>query len=325
MPSTIIIGAGIAGLLAAELLTNAGLSVVIVEKSRGVGGRMATRRIENGIFDHGAQFFTVREPAFAARVTTWQARGLVVRWANGFATPTEGAKNDGHSRYRGKAGMTTVPKALANDLDLRLGANVRAVSRQARRWQIHLDSGETLLSRSVILTPPVPQSLGLLEAGRVKLPSPIAAALRAITYDPCIAVLALSKDAGAVPPPGGIQFQDGPIRWIADNHQKGISPGGFAVTIHASPAFSLANWDLEDWNIAGQLLAAAAHWIGGEIVDYQVHRWHFSQPREIYPAPCLEIPGPAPLIFAGDANGGPKIEGAAHSGLFAAESMLVRL
>ena len=60
----VVIGAGIAGILAAKQIQQYNLNVFILEKSRGVGGRMATRRFNGGIFDHGAQFFTVREPEF---------------------------------------------------------------------------------------------------------------------------------------------------------------------------------------------------------------------------------------------------------------------
>ncbi len=138
-----VIGAGIAGLLAARSITRAGYPVIVLEKSRGVGGRMATRRFQNGVFDHGAQFFTVREPAFEALVSGWLADGLIDHWANGFARPTGEAKMDGHPRYRGRTGMTDVPKTLAEDLEVRLGKRVRAVSTDPHGWLVHLQSGET--------------------------------------------------------------------------------------------------------------------------------------------------------------------------------------
>ena len=59
-----IIGAGMAGITAARTLAQAGHSVTVFEKSRGFGGRMATRRTPFGSFDHGAQYFTVRDTRF---------------------------------------------------------------------------------------------------------------------------------------------------------------------------------------------------------------------------------------------------------------------
>ncbi|MCA9542044.1 MAG: NAD(P)-binding protein, partial [Myxococcales bacterium] len=79
-----VIGAGIAGLAAAEALRDAGRSVEVFDKARGPGGRMATRRDESDAFDHGAQYFTAREPAFAAQVEAWTQAGVVAEWTGRF-------------------------------------------------------------------------------------------------------------------------------------------------------------------------------------------------------------------------------------------------
>ena len=106
----VIIGAGIAGLSAARVLRAEGRSVRVVDKGRGVGGRMASRRIGDARFDHGAQFFTVRSAAFAELVERASADGAAVEWTHGFdATP------DGHARWRGSEGMTSLCKWMAAD------------------------------------------------------------------------------------------------------------------------------------------------------------------------------------------------------------------
>ncbi len=74
----VVVGAGIAGLVAARRLADAGADVVVVDKGRSVGGRLATRRIGDATLDHGAQFFTVRTPAFQRQVDDWVERGLVI-------------------------------------------------------------------------------------------------------------------------------------------------------------------------------------------------------------------------------------------------------
>ena len=73
----IVIGAGISGLAAATELAKAGCRTIVLEKSRGIGGRMATRRVGPAVCDHGAQFFTVRTRAFGATVAEAHAAGLV--------------------------------------------------------------------------------------------------------------------------------------------------------------------------------------------------------------------------------------------------------
>ena len=95
----VIVGAGIAGLLAAQTLKRAGKDVLVVDKGRGVGGRMATRRVGAGVIDHGAQFFTVRSERFGALVAEWQAAGLVTEWTHGFADAERQWKNDGYPRH----------------------------------------------------------------------------------------------------------------------------------------------------------------------------------------------------------------------------------
>src|SRR5690348_12324630 len=103
--TTVIIGAGISGLVLARSLSEAGATVVVVEKSRGYGGRMATKRVGTAVFDQGAQYFTARDPAFAKCVDGWREQGLVANWPD---TP--------HRRLVGRPSMTAVPKALAEGL-----------------------------------------------------------------------------------------------------------------------------------------------------------------------------------------------------------------
>ena len=69
--SCVIVGAGISGLLAANTLKQEAWTVTVLDKGRAVGGRMATRRVGEGTFDHGAQFFTVRGERFANLVEGW--------------------------------------------------------------------------------------------------------------------------------------------------------------------------------------------------------------------------------------------------------------
>ncbi|MBA3611032.1 MAG: NAD(P)-binding protein, partial [Rubrobacter sp.] len=104
--SCIIVGAGISGLLAATELQAAGWTVTVLDKGRGVGGRMATRRIDGASFDHGAQFFTVRTERFQNLVDGWLAAGAAAEWSRGFPNAAGEGGNDGHPRYRGSNGMT---------------------------------------------------------------------------------------------------------------------------------------------------------------------------------------------------------------------------
>jgi renalase len=319
----IVIGAGLSGLLAAAGLQSAGARVLVLDKGRGVGGRLATRRTDAGVFDHGAQFFTARDPQFRLRVQAWQAAGIVKAWATGFALADGSFKHDGETRFCGVSGMSSIAKHLAQGLDVRVNAKVVRVETEGRGWVTTTESGERFSGRALLLTPPVPQSLELLAAGEFPLPERVRGELMQIEYAPCLAVLAQLSGPSLIPPPGGLWFDGEPVSWMADNHHKGVSAAaGAAVTIHAGQQFSRAHWESPEGEVTATLLAAAAAWLGSAPVQTQLHRWRYSLPLRIYPERCLVVREPAPLVFAGDAFGGPRVEGAALSGLAAGAALL---
>lgn len=319
----LVVGAGIAGLLAAQTLRRRGIEVTVLDKGRGVGGRMATRRIGEAVFDHGAQFFTVRDERFRALVSEWVEAGAAQEWCRGFAGPSGVTSADGHPRYRGATGMTTVPKELARGLNVLVQQRVEKIGRDGAGWVALTDSGGRWEADALLLTPPVPQSLALLDAGGVALDAQARASLEAVRYDPCIAMLAVA-DASAVPEPGGMQIQSEPIAFIADNRRKGISSEP-AITLHAGPEFSRAYWDSPDDVVAEALLAAASPWVRGPLSLCSIHRWRYAKPSRMYAQSHLALQQPLPVAFAGDAFGTARVEGAALSGLDAAGAVIAAL
>jgi predicted NAD/FAD-dependent oxidoreductase len=195
------------------------------------------------------------------------------------------------------------------------------LSWQDDHWQVQTQIGEIFQSDRLILTPPVPQSLTLLDNSGIALTPDIRQKLEKVAYYPCITMLALLEKPSQIPAPGGLWGSGNPLGWIASNDQKGISARGYAVTLQAGPEFSQDYWDKENEAIAQELLKAAAPWIGSTVLDYQIHRWRYSQVSVSYGEPCLKITEPGPLVFAGDGFLAPKIEGAVLSGLAAARSL----
>ncbi|MBE0543395.1 MAG: FAD-dependent oxidoreductase [Verrucomicrobia bacterium] len=318
----IVIGAGVSGLIAARTVQASGTRVLVLDKGRGVGGRLATRRTDSGVFDHGAQFFTARDPQFRLRVEAWQAAGIVRPWATGFVMADGTFKREGETRFCGVTGMTAISKHLAQGLDVRLNARVTCVQTEGTSWVVKTEAGERLSGCALLLTPPMPQSLQLLAAGDVPLPEQIRGDLEQINYAPCLAVLAQLAGASLIPEPGGLWFAGEPISWMADNQRKGVSLGlGAAITIHAGPQFSQAHWATPEAEVTAALLAVAAPWLGSVPVQTQLHRWRYSLPLRTHPERCVVLRERAPLVFAGDAFGGPRVEGAALSGLAAGAAL----
>lgn len=316
----VIVGAGMAGLTAARRLVGSH-DVIVVDKGRGVGGRLATRRIEAATFDHGAQFLTTHTAEFADDVARWVDAGVVTPWFRGRIGPHGATDGDGHVRFRGTASMNAIAKHLAIDLDVRTATLLTSVRRRAATWTLTVEDGSTLEADAVIMTAPVPQTLALLSNGDVELDRDDSDALHRIAYDPCLAVMATLEGPSGLAAPGAADPADGPIDWIADNHLKGISATP-AVTIHATAEFSRSRWDATDDEVLEELLAAASLDPRARPGAMSIQRWRYARPSVEHPTRCLTIDGDAPLVCAGDAFGGAKVEGAALSGAAAADAIL---
>ena len=312
----LVIGAGMAGLIAAAEIQRAGRRVLVLDKGRGVGGRLASRRIGAATFDHGAQFITARTSRFAALVEDGRRAGVVEEWHRGPA-----GQPDGHARWRGHPAMTSVAKHLARGLAIVLETRVVALRASGHRWIAETAAGAVCSAGAVVLTPPVPQSLAILQAGAVALQPETRARLEGLQYERCLAVMAVLAGPSRLAPPGVLAPDDGPIAWIADNHLKGISAEP-AVTIHATHAFSLEHWDHDREDSGRRLIDAANGWLGAEVRTFQVHGWLYSKPLQVDERPCAMVGQGPPLVLAGDAFAGPRVEGAALSGWAAAEAVL---
>lgn len=308
-----IVGAGLSGLLAARELTSHGHTVLVLDKGKGVGGRLATRRIGEAVFDHGAQFFTVRDPRFQEIVDGWLAAGAVRVWCHGF-----GAEQDGFPRYVGGEGMTSIAKHLATGLDVRTSSLVFSVLPSDNGgWTTTLDTGESFDSDAVVLTAPIPQSFGFAFTAGVEFPEE----LRTIDYDRTLGLLVALDGPSAIPAPGALQNPDDVFSFVGDNHAKGISPV-HAVTFHANPTWSSEHWDMPPAEAEELLRVAARPYLGAAtITASNFKRWRFATPQRNWPERTWTNESRT-MIVAGDAFAGPRVEGAALSGLDAAGLLL---
>lgn len=324
----LIVGAGMAGLMAAGVLKRQGLGVTVVDKGRSVGGRLATRSIGPGQADHGAQFFTVRDPEFQSRVIQWLADGLVYRWSTGWANGSLSLEApDGHPRYAVRGGMNALAKHLAQGLDTHVDVRVIRVSLDGNGWRCEDDGGQIYISQALVLTPPVPQSLRLLDDSGIEMAADDRAALERIEYAPCVAGLFCLDGQVHLPEPGAVQSPGSAISWVADNRRKGISPEATVLTVHAGPELSRQLFQVSEREALAALQAGIQPYLDqrARIVEAQLKRWRYALPIELYAERCLTARRLPMLVFAGDAFGVPRVEGAALSGLFAARSIGERL
>ncbi len=338
----LIVGAGICGLMAAGQLLHQGARVMMLDKGRGVGGRLATRRVGAGRADHGAQFFTVRSAPFQEFVTRWLEQKLIFRWSTGWsdgslATETMG---DGHPRYAVQSGMNALPKHLANlhmtkGAEILTGVKVTSAAPTDEMWVVTAEDGRAWRSRSLVLTPPAPQALGILDAGGVKIAPQDRQALRAISYAPCLCAMLLVDGSVWLPAPGAVQRPHDDIAWIADNQRKGISPAATVLTLHGSPGWSTARYNDSDEDLISAFRAALKPWLASRsatgVADSdlvraaEVKRWRYASPTILHPKPYLRPAGVPPLYVGGDGFASPRVEGAALSGLAIADALVADL
>ena len=310
----IIIGGGISGLIIANILQRNGIKTTVLDKGKGIGGRLATRRVTQpdsieGVFDYGTQYFSVESPQFQIWVDGWLKNNIVKEWN------WDLAKTNGKTQYCGVGGTRAIAKYLAKDLDVHTKTKVVSV-KYDKKWLVETENNQQFQGDMLVTTSPVPQTLSLLDDSLIPLPLEVRFSLEEIEYDRCIAILALLEQPSKIHSPGGIALKDDTLAWLGDNYQKGISPNGYAVTIHASDRFSDYYWDSDDAEIAYKLITAAADYLDSTVMSYQVHRWRYSVPKSFYNEPCLMLLE-LPLVMAGDAFVAPTIEGAVTSGIAA--------
>ncbi len=322
MPSCIIIGAGMTGLTAARQLQQNGWAVTVLDKGRGVGGRMATRRLANARADHGAQYFTARTAEFRAFIAELTDAGIIREWA------LQGAQMSdisfGHPRFIGTEGMTGIAKYMAQTLTIHTGERVIQLSGHEKGCAVLTESQQTYQADHLILTIPAPQALTLLNDSAISISPNASNILEAIEYAPCLAIVVLLKGESLIPAPGVLKFEQEPVAWVADNFQKGISTLT-SVTIHASPAYSRQHLEEDLTAIGEQLIQSLNEWLPeAQIESFQVHRWRYSLAEKCFPKAFMAYQTPFSLLLGGDGFGQGNIEGAFQSGRQMANYLLDR-
>ena len=314
----IIIGAGISGCVCSQQLALAGHHVTVVEKGRGVGGRMATRRMDGARIDHGAQFFTARDPRLQKLNLQWIQEKRVVEWYD----KVPGCPDiPGDMRYRGSTGMTGPAKSLTKDCSLALNFFAEKIQRN-RRWQVTERGGEkrVLEADHLVITIPSVQMIELLERSNLDLGSSAMSRLEAIRHTRCLAILGILDGPSQLQFPGAVTHPYEDVDWLSDNQVKGISERP-AITLHASAEFSERCWDVPDTEWGDQLLEPAGEVMGTQVVSWVSHRWGFAKPLVTFGESHYHVPELS-LTLAGDGFGGERVERSAISGLDAAAAIL---
>jgi photolyase PhrII len=328
-PRIAIVGAGLAGIVAARTFVDHGLEVELFDKSRGVGGRMATRRTAEGWqFDHGAQYFTSRDERFTRYVQSWVEDGLVQPWHGRIVQLCKGeviADKGDTPRYVPIPSMSSLARAFATDLSITLNTTIRELIRREQngtpKWQLIDDASQSHGEFDVVLINcPPPQAEMLLRNH-----SPISQTISEIEMFPCWASMIRLREGCHLPFDAAF-VDDNPLSWICRNDTK---PGRTKMAeacwvLHASSAWSKEHLELDAAQVEPLLHQAFADAVGlakDQIMGVGTHRWRYAVPASVLSQPSL-WDATQRVGACGDWCGGPRVEGAYLSGAAMAGDVL---
>ena len=309
MTPVIIIGAGMTGLACARRLAEAGMAAVVLDKGRGIGGRVATRRAGDLQFDHGAQYVTAKGEGFTAVLAALQKAGTLARWYDG----------TGRTHSVGVPGMSAIPKALGAGLDIRQNVQVARLVPDPDGWLLHL-ADVTLRAARVVVTVPAPQVAALLG-----MDHPLVAALGAVQFAPCLTLMA----AVAAPAPFITRKDaDDPLSWLAQDSAKPGRPQGAGAlwVAQASMVFSMAHMEDDHTTLTARMLPLLCDRLAvpaNRVTHATTHRWRYARVTQPLGQPFLRS-ADARLYLGGDWCLGPRIEAAWDSGTAIAADLLAR-
>jgi len=321
-PSAIaVIGAGVAGLACAAHLVAAGFRVRVFDKGRRPGGRISTRRADPFQLDHGAQYFTVRDPIFAERVGVWAGEGAVALWHGRLRVLEDGRLREQEgstARYVGVPRMSSLARHLARQSRVRTEVRVAGLDRQGKVWvPVAEGGGELGRFDLVVVALPAPQAVPLL-AGAPRL----AAQAETVEMQPTWAVLAGFEGPLDLPFDGAF-VHGSPLSWVARDNSKPGRPAAEGWVLHASHSWSREHLDDKADTVAGSLLKALGDASRERLPEpsyLSAHRWRFAAPEAPLPRRYLFDRDKA-LAACGDWCGGPRVEGAYLSGRTLAEAI----
>jgi predicted NAD/FAD-dependent oxidoreductase len=307
-----IIGAGMAGLACAEHLSNNGHDVVLFDKGRGPGGRMSTRRIATSLgtafFDHGAQYFTIRDSAFRRRVDAWTGLGLVAPWPSA-----------GTDAYVGVPAMNAPVRQMAEGQSVRWATLVTSIENAGDGWRLILEQASPIGVDVAIVATPAEQAASLLTP-----PAPALAARAAVPSAPCWTLMAAFAEALPTAPDCLRGSEADTIGWAARNNLKPGRTGPEAWVLQAGPDWSRQYLEADtDW-IAATLLAAFSARLGGDLpppIACLTHRWRYARAGAEGSGALWDAN--RRLGLCGDWLIGPRVEAAWMSGTRLAERILL--
>jgi len=312
---TLIIGAGIAGLTAARSL---GESCLVVDKSRGVGGRMATRRVDSQPVDHGMPFLAARTPEFQNKIAHWKALNLCHQWISSIAD-----FDNGKYEIRKLAsplecvpgGMTAIAKYEAEGVEIEKSVPITNLRELQGNYIAETSEGPLVQAKQVIITTPAPQALRICAE---LVDEPTVAQLSSIEYLPTLTAIIECPDFS--PDWSLADVSNAQLGRVVYDSTKRNDPGKSIFVLHGSDSFNRLELEAPPEQWSASLLDSARKEIDpafGNSSILHTHRWRFARVSKPL-ANMSFLPLHDRMVFAGDSFAHGDLESAWLSGAQAA-------
>ena len=323
-PHIAVIGAGLAGLSCARHLQSAGYKVTVFDKGAGPGGRMSTRRGDGWQCDHGAQYFTARDPAFIDEVAQWERAGVAALWRPRLTVLGGGAaelEQRSVARFVGVPRMNAPAEWLSSGLVVKNRVAIRHIRHEDGNWRLRSDEQALYPEHfaAVLFAIPAPQAAALLE------PLLPLTALQAssVAMRPCWTLM-LRLEQRYDPGYDAAFVNGGPLRWIARDNSKPGRVGGEVWVAQAGAEWSEAHIDLPDDEVAALLTAEFRRLGGPAPAAVTAHRWRYARSAAQSRQRAVWLPA-VQVGLCGDWLSGGRIEDAWLSGRALASSVMSSL
>lgn len=295
-----VVGAGISGVACARVLHDDGHEVVLLDRGKVPGGRMASRRFDERYVDLGASYFTARDEGFLQVVQDWERRGLARPWTDTFhvrgADGSTTAK-PGPVRWAAAQGLRSLVADLARDLEIRQQVHVE---------QVLPGSVDGEPFDRVVLAMPGPQALPLLPEALVEERR----LLEATAWEPVL-VLAARWERRTWEWEGLFVNGSDVLSWVADDGAR-RGDGAPVLTAHSTPEFARPRLAVPA-DAADELVAATEHLgLPAPAEVLRVQRWTYARP--VGEREALFALTPQGIGLCGDGWGAPRVETAWRSG-----------
>ncbi|GAB4197507.1 MAG: NAD(P)-binding protein [Sandaracinaceae bacterium] len=349
-----VVGAGVAGLACARTLRDHGVEVVVFDKGRAPGGRLAGHRAPDLEADLGASYFTVRDARFRRFVASWREDGVVAPWYGRVrALPREGGDpidTPPLERFVGMPGMNAIARHLARDVVVRASHRVDMIERVDGRFAL---AGVVGAPGTTLGASPGPRddagaepltSFGHFDVVLVCLPSDqahpllrdvspsLADVVAQIRCEPCLALAFVPEgDAMRDLPFDGLFLgregdgeSEASLFWLARESSKPGRSARDCWVLHAGPTWSRAHLRDTRERIEAEMLADLASRLALPRIcktTSVLRRWAFARAPTSHDGEVL-FDDEARIGAGGDWSAGGRVEGAFLSGVALAGRVL---